>query len=164
MTSLCRVILSHSTPGLGHSPETQQAYCFRLVLVPVGHPAPWLASLCSLDKMEPVARPEWGYRCFLLRASGQAWVGPRHGKFRKESSRARQTDRGSPEACTLLTLPNACREPLAASECSLEIGPTPSVQDSSEWVLAGTRAQAAGCSEAVAVQAAQGFPGDRGGF
>lgn len=74
------------------------------------------------------------------------------------------SDRGSPEACTLLTLPHARREPLAASECSLEIGPTLSVHDSSEWVLAGPRAQAAGCSESVAVQAAQGFPGDREGF
>lgn len=111
-----------------------------------------------------MARPEWEYRCVLLRASGQAWAGPRHGKFRKESSGAHQTDRGSPEGCTLLTLPHARREPLAASECSLTTSPTPSVHDSSEWVLAGPRAQAAGCSEAVAVQAAQGFPGDRGGF
>ena len=132
--------------------------------MPVGRPAPWLASLCSLDKLELVARPERGYRCFLLRASGQAWVGLRHEKFRKESSGVRQTDRGSPEACTLLTLPHARREPLAASECSLEIGPTLSVHDSSERVLAGPRAQAAECSESVAVQAAQGFPGDREGF
>ena len=42
--------------------------------------------------------------------------------------------RGSPEACTLLTLPHAGGEPLAASECSLAMGPMPSAQDSSEWV------------------------------